>query len=555
MKATKINHKNEYRIKVDFPYDRQNVQKLRQIPDAKWSESKNSWHIPYSKPAFELLKSLFPEVEYIKRNATEPSLNLETDAISNTSSSTETEIKKIAPETSNYIKHTDVSILVFGRNIAVKIPKNALDTQFILNLKYSRWDKKRWCWIVPNYSKNLELLKNYFNDRITEFVVQETIETNTNGNERRIVGKNDLLIIKSAAGRLKVIFGYNKGLTSAIKTIPYACWDSQHKLWSIPFSEKFLLEIKNTGALMCLNIIYEEEAKDKTKISRVSKFDVPNYKTCPAEYILKLKELRYSENTLKTYTGLFEEFINYYNTTETEDIDESMITDFLRYLVIERKVSSSYQNQAINSVKFYYERVLGGQRKIYLVERPREEKTLPTVLNEKEIAELLNCTNNIKHKAILMLGYSAGLRLSELTNVKLKDIDSERMQIRIENAKGNKDRYSILSPNLLVVLRKYFLDYKPKIWLFEGADGAQYSKRSIQLVMQDSVKKAGIKKKVSVHSLRHSFATHLLEGGTDLRYIQSLLGHGSSKTTEIYTHITTKGFDQIKSPLDKLNIF
>lgn len=154
-----------------------------------------------------------------------------------------------------------------------------------------------------------------------------------------------------------------------------------------------------------------------------------------------------------------------------------------------------------------------------------------------------------------MLSYSAGLRLGELTNVKLKDIDSERMQIRIEQSKGKKDRYTILSPNMLDLLRKYFIKEKPKVWLFEGVEGGKYAKRSIQLIMRDSVKKAGITKKVSVHSLRHSFATHLLEAGTDLRYIQSLLGHESSKTTEIYTHITTKGFDQIKSPLDKLNIF
>jgi len=154
-----------------------------------------------------------------------------------------------------------------------------------------------------------------------------------------------------------------------------------------------------------------------------------------------------------------------------------------------------------------------------------------------------------------MLAYSAGLRLGELINVKITDIDSSRMQVRVEQAKGKKDRYSLLSVRLLEVLREYFREYKPKEWLFEGANGGQYSVSSIQAIMKDSIKKAGIKKKVSVHTLRHCFATHLLENGTDLRYIQSLLGHSSSKTTEIYTHVTTKGFDQIKSPLDNLDIF
>ncbi|MDP4209588.1 MAG: tyrosine-type recombinase/integrase [Bacteroidota bacterium] len=184
------------------------------------------------------------------------------------------------------------------------------------------------------------------------------------------------------------------------------------------------------------------------------------------------------------------------------------------------------------------------------------EKTLPEVFSEKEVADLLRVTENVKHKCILMASYSAGLRLSEIVNLKLKDIDSKRMQIRIEQAKGKKDRYTILSPKFLELLRKYFIEYKPKEYLFEGPlPGNKYSPSSVQMIFKEAVRKVGITKKVTVHTLRHSFATHLLESGTDLRYIQSLLGHESTKTTEVYTHVTTKGFDQIKSPLDKLDIF
>lgn len=231
-----------------------------------------------------------------------------------------------------------------------------------------------------------------------------------------------------------------------------------------------------------------------------------------------------------------------------------MIIDFLRYLVTERHVSTSYQNQSINSIKFYYEKVMRGQRKVYLIDRPREETYLPEVLSEQEISDILNATENLKHKAILMTIYSAGLRISEAINLKVKDIDSQRMQIRVEQAKGKKDRYTLLGTKTLEILRKYFLEYKPKIWLFEGAKGEQYAPRTIQEILKKSVAKTQIKKRVTVHTLRHSFATHLLEAGTYLRYIQSLLGHANSKTTEIYTHITTKGFDQIKSPLDRLEI-
>ena len=300
--------------------------------------------------------------------------------------------------------------------------------------------------------------------------------------------------------------------------------------------------------------IEEEEKTDSGKLARKTACDVPNYRPCPEKMILKLKELRYSEKTIKAYKSLFEELINHYPTVEIDKIDEQKIIAFCQYLVIDRKVSASYQNQAINAIKFYYERVLGGQRKFYFLQRPDKEKTLPTVLSSEEITNILKATENLKHKTILTVIYSAGLRISELTNLKIKDIDSERKQIRIEQSKGKKDRYSLLSIKTLDLLRTYFKKYKPKEWLFEGQEGGQYSTRSIQTFFQEICKKAGIKKKVSVHTLRHSFATHLLENGTDLRYIQALLGHESSKTTEVYTHITTKGFDQIKNPLDNLDI-
>jgi len=544
MKACKIVHKNENRIKIDFPFNQEIASKLKQIPDAKWSKTYKAWHIPYDKAAFALLKNLFPEIEYHQK-----------------ASSADTTKNQISPDslkspvTQNYKKSPGVSIMVFGRKIAIKLPKNEVDTHFILGLRYSRWDGKQYCWIVPNYPGNLDLIKDYFKDRVTELIIHDEIETSLKDNLRKI-DKNDLLIIKTKAGRLKIIFGFNKVLSKAIQSIPYHSWNAQNRWWNIPFADKFLQDIKTIAIGQKLRLIYEEEEVIlENKKARITPFDIPNYRVTPDEFILKLKELRYSEKTIKTYKGLFEEFINYYHKFEIDKIDESMITEFLRYLVIERKVSTSYQNQAINAIKFYYERMLGGQRKVYLVDRPREEKTLPVILSEKEISDLLRVTGNIKHKAILMLAYSAGLRLSELINVKITDIDSNRMQIRVEQAKGKKDRYTLLSVRLLEILREYFIAYKPKEWLFEGATGGQYSVGSIQAIMKDSTKKAGIKKKISVHTLRHSFATHLLENGTSLRYIQILLGHASSKTTEVYTHITTKGFDQIKSPLDELDIF
>lgn len=205
-------------------------------------------------------------------------------------------------------------------------------------------------------------------------------------------------------------------------------------------------------------------------------------------------------------------------------------------------------------MKFYYEKVLGGQRKFYFIDRPKKEQALPTVLNEDEVIRLFNAMDNIKHKCMLMLAYSAGLRLGEILRLRLADIDRERMQIRVEQSKGKKDRYTKLSSRFLVIYDQYAEKYKPVDYVFEGAAGAEYSASSLQTIMKAATIKAGIKKRATMHTLRHTFATHCLENGVDLRYIQSMLGHESSKTTEIYTHITTKGFDQIKSPMDNLDI-
>ncbi|MBL0140133.1 MAG: site-specific integrase [Bacteroidetes bacterium] len=541
MKASRITYKNEQRIKIEFPYNSKILSKLKTIPDARWSKAHKAWHIPYTKTAFNQLLALFPDLEYTKKD---PSVQ------ENKSDEISTK-KKPIPQNKN---QCNVTIQIAGQRILIKLPRNDADIHFIKSLRYSRWDKKQFSWVLPNYPGNLDLLNDYFKDRIQEIIQHPTVKFYSEEELGRKIGDDEILIVKTNSGRLKLFFGYNKDLTRAVKGIPYYQWHTQQKYWSIPYSEKYLQEIKAIAEMLNLKVIYEEEKTDTSKVKRIRNSENTTYRKCPPEYLNKLTELRYSPNTIKTYKNAFEEFINYYSEKKLEDIDETLITNYLKYLVMERKVSISYQNQAINSIKFYYERVLKGERKIYYVDRPRKEQVLPEVLSEEEVTKLIQSTENLKHRAILMLAYSTGMRLSELLNVKIKDIDSKRMQIRIEQGKGRKDRYARLSSVLLDVLRRYFKEYKPVEWLIEGINGGKYSARSIQQIMKMALKKAGIKKKASVHTLRHTFATHLLENGVDIRYIQVLLGHESSKTTEIYTHVTTKGFDQIKNPLDKLKL-
>lgn len=542
IKATKIIHREELRIKVDFPYNQEFIRLLRQVEDAKWSQTHRAWHIPYTKEAFGKLKALLPDIEIDTQQS--PSQASPTAAVA-----------APLPTVEHLPQVSSILVEVIGRKIILKMPKNDLDVKFVLTLRYSKWDKTQRVWIVPHYADNLALIKEYFKERISNITIHEEILTENNIGVPVQIGKKDILVIKTQKGRLKLIFGFHKALTVAIKKMPFWSWDAKNKWWTIPFSEQLLAQLKQIATQEGLNLRYEEEKiENYGKVPRKTEFDTLHYRRCPEAMLLKLQELRYSPQTIKAYKSLFEELINHYPTHDIDKIDEAQIIAFCQYLVIDRKVSASYQNQAINAIKFYYERVLGGQRKFYFLQRPDKEKNLPTVLNTEEITNILKATENLKHRAILTVIYSAGLRISEVINLKIKDIDSNRKQIRISQGKGKKDRYTLLSPKTLDLLRAYFKKYTPKEYLFEGQEGGAYTARSVQAFFQEICQKVGIKKKVSVHTLRHSFATHLLENGTDLRYIQALLGHESSKTTEVYTHITTKGFDQIKSPLDNLDI-
>tara|TARA_R110002111_G_scaffold98648_3_gene152298 strand:+ start:25139 stop:26266 length:1128 start_codon:yes stop_codon:yes gene_type:complete len=273
-----------------------------------------------------------------------------------------------------------------------------------------------------------------------------------------------------------------------------------------------------------------------------------NYKFCPEDYLLKLELKKYSDNTVRNYVSHFEAFINYYYDANLISLNEVDVRTYLQKLIQEGK-SNSYVNMSVNSIKFYYEIVLGMPNRFYAIERPRKEKQLPEVLSKEEIIMVINNANNIKHKCIIGLLYSSGLRRSELLNLKITDIDSKRMVVKINNAKGNKDRISILSPSILKDLQQYYKEYRPKTYLFEGQKGGKYSAASVLKVVTSTAAKARINKKVTPHMLRHSFATHLLENGTDIRHIQLLLGHSSTKTTEIYTHVANRSFMKIKDLL------
>jgi len=357
-----------------------------------------------------------------------------------------------------------------------------------------------------------------------------------------------ITVSKGYSNRIRVTFPYNKDYVAKIKTIEGYKWHPEGKYWSFPYSEDTLRKI--------LSVFDGENIQlDPTlQVSVDQKDDKPvlNHTQIMETAKKELKLRGYSQKTRKAYLHHIGRYTRFF-PKDPKELDEEHIKDYILHLIDKEKVSRSYHNQAVSAIKFLYDRVLNMPRTVDDLPRPRKEKKLPVVLNHEDVMQILESVGNIKHKAILMLIYSAGLRVSEVVKLKTGDIDVKRKLIHVKGAKGRKDRYTILSDVALETLDIYLKSYQPQKWLFAGAKKTNHlSTRSVQKIFDNAVKSAGITKDVSVHTLRHSFATHLLESGVDLRYIQELLGHKSSKTTEIYTHVSTRDLGKIRSPLDNL---
>ena len=337
-------------------------------------------------------------------------------------------------------------------------------------------------------------------------------------------------LLHKGSPRIAIYFEKNAALIARIKTFEDARWSASNKYWHLPDTEANRLHF---NLPLAHTLVPNAEG-----IASIETFK---------RYLLSK---RYSPNTINTYSEALKSFLTFCNTKAVKDITNEDVILYNNDYILKHNLSSSYQNQIVNAIKLYFKIVKETAIEIDKIHRPKREKTLPNVLSKEEVLKIIDATENLKHKTLLALIYSAGLRISEALNMKPKDIDSVRMLIHVKNAKGKKDRYTLLSEKVLLLLREYYLIYKPKDFLFEGQFGGLYSSRSAQIILKQSAEKAGIKKTITLHTLRHSFATHLLESGTDLRYIQDLLGHSSPKTTMIYTHVSNNSLKKIKNPFD-----
>lgn len=264
--------------------------------------------------------------------------------------------------------------------------------------------------------------------------------------------------------------------------------------------------------------------------------------------ILQLK--RYSNQTIDSYLSNLKLAQVFFNNKSFLSINEKEWFNYVFHLVNTKKITASTQRQIVGSINLFYKEMYNKSLNLNQLSVSQRENKLPPVLSAKEVKIILTHTHNIKHKALLSLLYGSGLRIGELLELRLSDIDSERMTVRVNQGKGKKDRLTILSHNVLKVLRKYFIEYKPKDYLFEGQNGGKYSASSARNILKQSMKRAKINNSATLHTLRHSFATHLLENGVGIAHIQKLLGHHNIKTTLIYTHIANDSLMSIKSPLD-----
>jgi len=349
------------------------------------------------------------------------------------------------------------------------------------------------------------------------------------------------------AQRIKIFIPYHFfTIREVIKKMNGSFWHTNQKLWSIVYTHDNFEYIKH----LC---------KDKYKIERPMRFTpipsvVLNENAIDAllslEKALVLKH--YSKSSIRIYKKMFTVFLGKFMERDLKTINKEEIEGFVYEMIKKKNISESYQNQIINAIKAYYEHALKMPREYYDVQRPKKTKSIPNVLSKNEVLKIIRHPENIKHKAILCTIYSSGLRISELINLRIVDVHSSEGYLFIKDSKGKKDRKTILSEHLVLLLRKYYKHHKPSYWLFEGQSGGQYSVTSVRAIFRKAVKETNSNPWATVHTLRHSFATHCIENNVNMRHLQNMLGHNSPKTTEIYTKTIEINNKTIKSPLDSL---
>ena len=345
--------------------------------------------------------------------------------------------------------------------------------------------------------------------------------------------------------QIGIDFKFDLQTKESLKQFKAVQWTKTQGCFYVSSNRKALKELKDH--LQQHHILADESLLDFSRIPEEKTLESNNLHVL--NYLRYLKGLRYSESTINTYLSFTEKFLRFYDFKA--EFTENDVARFVESEIAEKNYSISSHRQCISALKHYFDFTGAAGFDTALLKRPKKSKYLPGILSKEEILDLLRVTRNLKHRCVLALIYSSGLRIGELIKLELKDIDIDRRQIHIKQAKGRKDRYVMLAESFIPLLYNYLQTYEPRRYFVEGYNGNSYSDSAIRSFLKDSCQRAKIRKRVSPHTLRHSFATHLLENGTDLRYIQELLGHAKPETTMIYTHVTRHDLTRLESPLDR----
>ncbi len=566
-------HNDKRLIGFKSPIDPIIMARLKMLDDFSYTKTHRTWYIPYAKSSFKAFKSLKIPFRILNlHTGTTDDLPSKSEHTSIPQESLVKTIDKKENATISLVEEpiTNVDIRSKatigklniewnGKGFRLKLPFVQVDIDFLKSLKGSYWNENYKCWIIKSTIANLKKLQDYFAFfGIDEYSrLYELISLRTNP---QIV---TLYQTPQYLEKLIVRIEGHGADISYIKGIVDREYDKDYQRWILPLSEELTNRIiehyTDLGAKIINRLPNNKKNYHLQKNSygiRVNHFITKfpqSQRSILEPYISLLSRQHYSWNTVTSYCKKLSQVMHYFKSDDLDQISADQINDYL-YCLTKKDISHSAINVVFSAIKLYFEKIsMITDFKIEKMKRPKKGRYLPTILSIGEVERMLKSTKNLKHLSILYTIYGGGLRLNELLNLRVKDIHWERNQLFVNKGKGKKDRMVMLSQSLKQLLERYFAEYKPQFWLFEGKDRkTNYSSRSVQAVVKRAARVAGISRRVSPHTLRHCFATHLLDHGTDVRYIQELLGHKDIKTTLIYTHVTTRKIGQIESPLDKI---
>ncbi|NOT37127.1 MAG: tyrosine-type recombinase/integrase [Saprospiraceae bacterium] len=562
--------KADSQICISFEYNNEIIQKIKSIPNSNYVSNEKSWYIPYDKEHWNIFLNLKLPYTILKDNNTSlqttgttfpTGSNGDNTGISETHSESSVSASMDDPPHATDIRKPVSALEIMHRGVwyYIKIHYNENEVQWLKKLDTSWWNSTFGTWNIKATVLNTEKIQEryqYWDDNAFEQLINllKSVE------DPYIV---ELFCSPEYQGYFFIrIKGYNADV-SFLKCIAERDYDAETRKWKIPYSEEILSRIiehyqaKNAKVINRIRkneaSLYQkfqsQEHKQRLLLSKLA----AKYTSIIQNYSDTMIRQHYSWNSIKLYSFAFYQFLRSLGDIDPSKISAEKVNNYLS-IRSKENMSESQLNTHINAVKFYYAKVIFlPEFKIEIIKRPRKGHYLPTILSVQEVDRLLSMTENVKHLAILYTLYGDGIRLGELLSVRIEDILWDRNQIHIKSGKGKKDRYVNLAEAQKSILRKYFDEYMPQYWLFEGQDRQHaYTGRSVEQVVKNLARKANIARRVTPHTLRHCFATHNLDAGVSLPYIQKMLGHKDIKTTLIYTHVSTQRLETIQSPLDRL---